>query len=334
MPDSKGNIKITVIVPVYGVSAHIGKFVKSLFSQTMTDGVEFIFVDDATPDISIEIVEKELKCYPQLQEQVKIVSHKENHGLPAARNTGMVIAGGEYVIHFDSDDYLEPTILENLYFKAKQDNLDIVYCNWNQVKNGGYVRIEEPSYDDAQDALKGMLIGPMHYNVWNKLIRRSLFTDYQIFFPEGYSMGEDMTMMMVAACAKKVGKVDGALYNYVRYDNRTITSDYTGAHIASLKHNVERVCEFVGKLLPGKFDKELALMKLGVKSVFLVSGVKLRLFKAWQTTFPEANRYIGENPRAPKRIVVLEWFASKKLFFFVGLYNIVVVNLYNKLRHK
>ena len=58
MPDSKGNIKITVIVPVYGVSAHIGKFVKSLFSQTMTDGVEFIFVDDATPDISIEIVEK------------------------------------------------------------------------------------------------------------------------------------------------------------------------------------------------------------------------------------------------------------------------------------
>lgn len=49
-----------------------------------------------------------------------------------------------------------------------------------------------------------MLIGPMHYNVWNKLIRRSLFTDYQIFFPEGYSMGEDMTMMMVAACAKKL----------------------------------------------------------------------------------------------------------------------------------
>lgn len=141
MPDSKGNIKITVIVPVYGVSAHIGKFVKSLFSQTMTDGVEFIFVDDATPDISIEIVEKELKCYPQLQEQVKIVRHKENHGLPAARNTGMVIAGGEYVIHFDSDDYLEPTILENLYFKAKQDNLDIVYCNWNQVKMEGMLEL-------------------------------------------------------------------------------------------------------------------------------------------------------------------------------------------------
>ena len=326
--------KISVVVPVYGVESHIARCVRSLMEQTMTDDVEFVFVDDATKDRSIEILENVLADYPRLGKQIQIIRHEKNKGLPAARNTGLAIAKGEYIINFDSDDFLESTILEKLYLRAQNDNLDFVWCDWNQVKNGGYVRIEEPSYDDAQDALKGMLIGPMHYNVWNKLIRRSLFTDYQISFPEGYSMGEDMTMMMVAECEKKVGKVDGALYNYVRYDNRTITSDYTDAHIASLKHNVERVCEFVGKLLPGKFDKELALMKLGVKSVFLVSGVKLRLFKAWQTTFPEANQYIGENPRALKRIVVLEWFASKKLFFFVVLYNVLVVNLYNKLRHK
>ncbi len=336
MSDSKDNIKISVIVPVYGVSAYIGKFVKSLFSQTMTDGVEFIFVDDATPDISIEIVEKELKCYPQLQKQVKIVRHKENHGLPAARNTGLVIAGGEYVIHFDSDDYLEPTILENLYFKAKQENLDIVYCDWNLVRGGSCLRIEEPSYNNICTALKGMLIGPMHYNVWNKLIRRSLFANHNIniVFPEGYSMGEDMTVIMVTACAESIAKVNDALYNYVKYDHQTITADYTDTHIASLKHNVERVCNFITRQFSGKYEKELAFMKLGIKSVFLVSGFKLRLFRAWKSTFPEANQYIGQNPRVLGRIAMLEWFATRNMFFFVGLYNILIVHLYNKLCHR
>ena len=331
---SDESIKISVVVPVYGVSAHIGKFADSLFSQTMTDEVEFIFVDDATPDDSIEIIKSELNRFPQIQKRVRIARHPENRGLPAARNTGLSIARGDYVIHFDSDDYLEPTLLEALYSKAEKDNLDMVWCDWNLVTYNSCISIKGPCYDNAREALKGMLIGPMHYNVWNKLIRHSLFTGHDIYFPDGYSMGEDMTIMMVTACADKVGKVEGALYNYVKYDNRAITANYTDYHITSLKHNVERVCDFVSASFPGKYDKELACMKLGVKSVFLVSGVKPRLFRAWKTLFPEANRYIGQNPRALGRIVMLERFAARNLFLLVGLYNILIVNIYNKLRYR
>ena len=153
--------KISVVVPVYGVESHIARCVRSLMEQTMTDDVEFVFVDDATKDRSIEILENVLADYPRLGKQIQIIRHEKNKGLPAARNTGLAIAKGEYIINFDSDDFLESTILEKLYLRAQNDNLDFVWCDWNQVKNGGYVRIEEPSYDDAQDALKGMLIGPM-----------------------------------------------------------------------------------------------------------------------------------------------------------------------------
>ena len=305
--------KISVIVPIYGVEKHLGKFAHSLMKQTMTDGVEFIFVNDATKDDSIGVLKSVLAGYPEKANQVKIFSHGENKGLPSARNTGLSIACGEYVIHFDSDDYLEPTLLEALYSKAEKDNLDMVWCDWNLVTYNSCISIKEPCYDNAREALKGMLIGPMHYNVWNKLIRRSLFTGHDIYFPDGYSMGEDMTIMMVTACADKVGKVEGALYNYVKYDNRAITANYTDYHITSLKHNVERVCDFVSASFPGKYDKELACMKLGVKSVFLVSGVKPRLFRAWKTLFPEANKYIGQNPRALGRIVMLERFAARNL---------------------
>lgn len=328
------NPKISVIVPIYGVEKYIGKFAHSLMEQTMTDGVEFIFVNDATKDDSIGVLKSVLASYPEMEDQVKIVSHDENKGLPSARNTGLSVACGEYVIHFDSDDYLEPTILEALYRKAEADNLDMVWCDWNLVTYNSCISIQEPCYNNAREALKGMLIGPMHYNVWNKLIRRSLFTGNSISFPDGYSMGEDMTIMMVTACADKVGKAEGNLYNYVKYDNRTITANYTDYHITSLKHNVERVCDFVNASFHDKYDKELACMKLGVKSVFLVSGIKPKLFRVWKTLFPEANKYIGQNPRALGRIVMLERCAVRNLFFIVGLYNFFIVDIYNKLRYR
>ena len=333
MPKLEDNkIKISVIIPVYMVANHIRKFAKSLFSQTMTDGVEFIFVNDATPDDSMKIVEAELALVPRLRESVRFISHQENKGLPAARNMGLSVARGEYVIHFDSDDYVDDMILEKLYSAAQKNDLDIVWCDWNQVNHDNSIFVQEPRYDNAEDTLKGMLVGPMHYNVWNKLIRRTLFTEHNISFPEGYSMGEDMTIMMIAACVRKVGKVDGALYNYVKHGSQTITANYTDSHIISLKHNVERVCHFIETRFQNKYHKELAFMKLGIKSVFLVSGLKPRLFKAWKNTFPEANQYIGQNSRTLRRIEMLEWFAVRNMFFFVGLYNLLVVNIYNKLR--
>ena len=122
--------KISVLVPVYGVERYIGRCVRSLFGQTMTEGVEFIFVNDCTKDGSMDILMETLKQYPSRQSQVKVVNHKENMGIASARITALNLAKGEYVMNLDSDDYYESDMLECMYATAKKQNADIVVADY------------------------------------------------------------------------------------------------------------------------------------------------------------------------------------------------------------
>ena len=105
---------ISVIIPIYGVEKYIDRCAESLFKQTMTDNVEFIFVNDATKDNSIGVLLDVISKYPQLKSQIRIINHNKNKGLPSARNTGLAVARGEYIVHIDGDDYIEPTMMEDL----------------------------------------------------------------------------------------------------------------------------------------------------------------------------------------------------------------------------
>ena len=204
---------VSVIIPIFKVRNFIERCVCSLFEQTLTD-VEYIFVDDASPDDSIDILKACIERYPERKEQVQILVHEQNQGLPAARNTGLAVATGEYVFHCDSDDFVEKDMLEEMYMAAKGKDVDMVYCDFylSFEKNERYM--SNPAYETAEDMFKqGLLGGNMKYNVWNKLVRRSLYTDNGITFPAGHAMGEDMTMIRLAACAKSVAYVPKAFYH-------------------------------------------------------------------------------------------------------------------------
>ena len=113
-------VKISVIIPIYKVESFIARCAESLFNQTFDEGIEYIFVDDASPDDSVKILQDIIAEYPNRFQQVKILHHKFNQGLPAARNTGLAEAIGEYVFHFDSDDYADPDMLETLYYDSNR----------------------------------------------------------------------------------------------------------------------------------------------------------------------------------------------------------------------
>ena len=118
--------EVSVCIPVYGVEKYIERCARSLFEQTMTDGIEFIFVNDCTTDKSIEILERILAEYPGRQAQTKIIHHATNKGLVAARNTGLAHATGDYIIHCDSDDWVDLNFYESLYKKAVETGADVV----------------------------------------------------------------------------------------------------------------------------------------------------------------------------------------------------------------
>ena len=120
--------KVSIVVPVYKVEAYIEQFVRSLFEQTLED-LEFIFVDDASPDESVAIIKRVLDEYPQRKGQVKFIRHEHNMDLPQTRKDGLNAATGEYLIYVDSDDWVEPNYAELLYTKAQETNADIVVCD-------------------------------------------------------------------------------------------------------------------------------------------------------------------------------------------------------------
>lgn len=118
-------VRISVIVPIYNVKLYIERCVRSLMEQTL-ENIEFIFVNDCTPDDSMDILHYVLEEYPKRREQIKIIEHETNRGISAVRNTGLKNATGQYIIYCDSDDWVEKNMYEKLLVKALETSADIV----------------------------------------------------------------------------------------------------------------------------------------------------------------------------------------------------------------
>ena len=322
-------MKVSVIVPIYKVEKFIVRCADSLLSQTL-DEVEFIFVDDATPDRSMELLGQCLERHPRRKGQVRLLRHERNRGLPAARNTGLAAATGEYVFHCDSDDFVEPDMLETLYGAARGREADIVWCDWYLSFGRSERYMRQPDCATPLEALKAMLAGRMKFNVWNKLVRRSIYTENGIRFPEGHNMGEDMTMMQLFACARTVRYLPKAYYHYVRLNAHSFTqtsdSKAQEQHLEDLRYNVQRTISFIEKRYGQKLEREIAFFKLESKFPFLITTDRAS-FCRWTEWFPEANVYILQNKNVTFRSRLLQYMASKGQFWYVRLYHILLIRL-------
>lgn len=318
--------KVSVIIPIYKVRNFIERCVCSLFEQTLQD-IEYIFVDDASPDDSIDVLKSCVERYPERASHVHILVHEHNQGLPAARNTGLPVATGEYIFHCDSDDFVEKDMLEIMYKVATEKDADMVYCDFylSFEQNERYMSCS--SYETASDMLKvGLLGGNMKYNVWNKLVRRSLYTDNNITFPAGHAMGEDMTMIRLAACAKSVAYVPKAFYHYVKLNANAYSATMSERHKVDIRFNVDQTVEFLQNKFGNELEKELAFFKLNTKLPFLITDDETQ-YEVWKEWWPEANKYICDNKAQAFRTRLVQWLAAKGHFWAVKLYFKVVYKL-------
>ena len=320
--------KVSVIIPVFKVASFVERCTRSLLEQTLQD-VEFIFVDDASPDESMDIVKRVTSEYDR---DVKILVHQKNKGLPAARNTGIATAGGEYIYHCDSDDWVEADILEKMYNAAIAVDADIAYSDFFLSFESGERYMSNPVFSTGEDLLtKGFLSGTTKYNVWNKLVKRSLYEDAGVLFPEGHSMGEDMTMIMLASKAGKVAYVDEALYHYVKLNTNAFSNTFSQRHLDDIKFNSDRVFDYLkDTTVPGEY---LNFFKLNIKLPFLLSGDKSQ-YRLWKEWFPESDEWAMANKLLPFRTRLVQWFASKGMFFMVDAYGILVNKVYYGLKYR
>ena len=207
---------------MYGVQDYIARCAESLFAQTYP-GIEFIFVDDGGKDAAVDILRGIVSGQdPSLQERVRIIS-KENAGLPKARKTGLDAATGEYVLHVDSDDWLEPGAVEKLVWKAVETGADlVVYDFWKEYRTHRKLDSEKDSSVADTGLFRKRLYTYSSYGyVWNKFCRRSLYDG--VFVPR-FAMHEDIVFStQILYKARKVVHLKEGLYHYDRMNVSSAT---------------------------------------------------------------------------------------------------------------
>lgn len=214
-------MKVSILVPVYGVEKFIERCAISLLGQTYED-LEIIFVDDCTKDRSMQILHDVLKRYPHRESQIRIVRHEKNKGLAAARNTAVSSATGEFLMHVDSDDWIDVHMVEKLVDRQKEQDADFVICGFMRHHKYYAVPFTCPACSTPDDLLCAILTDDCSPNIWGCLIRRSLYRKYDIHTEEGTNMGEDFQVKpQLVYHAKAVAVVPEILvhYNYMNEDS-------------------------------------------------------------------------------------------------------------------
>lgn len=205
---------ISVCVPIYNVESHIARCANSLLRQTY-DNIEYVFVDDCTPDNSIDVLNRIIaEC--GTSKKIKIIHHTHNRGLAAARNTAIEHATGEFIVHVDSDDWIEHNAIEMLVKRQLDTEADIVSCNAiAHYPEGNTKLLIEPKYATKDDMIMQTIQLTLDHVIWRRLIRKSLYTDNNICAVEGVNIGEDHhTLPRLVACANTFASIDECLWHY------------------------------------------------------------------------------------------------------------------------
>ena len=213
-------MKVSILIPVYGVEQYIAECARSLFSQTYRD-LEFIFVDDCSPDNSISVLKKVLEDYPDRANQVHIIRHETNKGVGTARQTAFTHATGEYIMHADSDDLLPADAVELLVGGMQKGAYDIVSGAYAEYRNQTIGAIKLPPTLPSQYYVRQLLCQNLvKHNLWGRLYRRAFLQENNISFVPGIDYCEDYTVITRAFFSARYTTIDDLVY-YYRTDNIT-----------------------------------------------------------------------------------------------------------------
>ncbi len=245
-------MKVSVLVPVYGVERFIEQCAASLMDQTYRD-VEYIFVDDCTPDASIERLRQVVARYPERKPQVRIITHERNLGVAGARQTVLDAATGDAVIFVDSDDYVDPLLIERLVEEMLHSGASIVDGGFATVTNGDIAKMQMPLRVSDKGYLKIILCQNVDSNrIWGRLIKKSLFAENAIGFIQGIDYGEDYSVLPRLLINAHRSVVDKCLY-YYRNDNPvSYTNNITTRNAISFFKAQEVVGTFMARHEHGK----------------------------------------------------------------------------------
>lgn len=267
--------KVSILVPIYNVEKYIERCAVSLFEQTY-DNVEFVFVDDKGTDSSMSILKDVIKRYPNRSGNVKIVDHVTNRGLASARNTALENSEGDFVIHVDSDDFVEKDMVERCVICQEQNDADIVLYGFRHLHSDrSYVELQV-SPESQTDYINKLILRQTAVCVCGAMYRKELYIRNDVRAIVGLNMGEDYaTKPRLAYFAKRICNIELPLYNYVHYNESSYTSRCDTKSIENLYRALEVLKAFFKEHDETAYDSALERADI-LQSVLLI--------KLWAST--------------------------------------------------
>lgn len=248
--EAVGSPAISVIVPIYNMEKLMRKCLDSILAQTFRD-YECLLIDDGSKDGSPAICDEYAAKDPRFK-----AYHKPNGGLSDARNYGIERAQGDYTIFFDPDDWVDADCLTDMYAKAHETDADMVMCDYfNEDPYRSEYCKQMPTSLDHNDVLKDLIVGKVYGFTVTKLLRRTLYQQYNLQYPVGmYGCEDQYTMCKLLKSDIKIAYLPKAYYHYMHYGNDSLSRHYdetTYQHDLMIR---QKFCE----LLSDTFYEQLA----------------------------------------------------------------------------
>lgn len=280
---------VSVIVPVYNAEKYLCRCLDSIKAQTFQD-FEAVLVDDGSTDRSGEICDE----YAKKDSRFKVI-HQQNGGVSIARQVGLDAATGDYVIHADPDDWVEPDWLACLYAEATASCADMVICDYYKVLPDKKIYCsQKPSALTSDGVLQDMVGGKTWGVCWNKLIKRACFQKYDVRFLPQMELWEDLYVTCsLLLHDMKIGYVPKVLYHYDVYSNPGSATRYNSE--SKIRSRIIFIDTFSSILSGREYEEIWYRRKVNLKRAIF----RLRAKNAISivNTYREINsRFIKEHP--------------------------------------
>lgn len=311
-------IRISVCVPVYGVEKYIERCARSLFEQTLQDDIEFIFLNDCTPDNSILILQKVLNEYPDRRKQTRIIDNSKNQGLGSARNSLVFFSTGKYIFFVDADDYIATNTLEKLWNIAENNSSDFVAGEVLMLCKDREIRYNLPSDEDKNNYLPGMLTLQQLPRIWGNLIRRSLYMENHITVPDGINMGEDLIVTpRLLYYAERIDFCHEILYYYDRSNMISITSSVSLQKVQQIVRVYQFLKDFFTNIPDASIFEKICqhMYQTGCLDLIQYAASDISCLKYLKKNFDHSVFYAANQP-LPVKIA--------NAFFHLGLLRFIV----------
>ena len=207
--------KVSIIVAAYNIADYIAACMDSILNQSYRN-LEIIVVDDGSTDDTPKI----LANYAKQDDRVQII-HQKNRGLSAARNTGILAATSDYLCLIDGDDTILKDYVAKLYSRLEHTKADIAVCGYETIsinRHESHVTYREAETTTGPDATRNLLLTQENLDIvaWNKMYKKSLFVDNNVFYPVGEINEDNLTTYKLYSKAGRVTYLMEPLYQYYR----------------------------------------------------------------------------------------------------------------------